>query len=333
MAGDLYNKSATGTGDTGTPDTFTVPFTGRFTFTLQGASGTHGTNKNSSSGITYSGHGGYAARVTTAPVVLQEGDELIIILAQQGVNTRTAVTDGVGGGSGGATWILKKIEAVTDSRYQFVMSGQAYEVLACAAGGCGTQDKAFRKKNYNANSAAAVLYSLENFVAASGRTFTVAASQGNFNGKTCTRNSNVGTGGYGLGQALDDNASQAGGWSTYSGGGSAGASGIIYGTMSTSFSQTGGTIEVLKTSSVGRVMIDGQRTDPDAITIDVMYFNSASITPKTVDAAGTVEISAGVTCESKTYQINNCPVAGNFAARAVSGNRLLQAMHYLHEVE
>lgn len=328
MAGDLYNKSATGTGNTGTPDTFTVPFTGLFTFMLQGASGTFGTNVNRSSGITYTGRGGYAARVTTNVIPLYEGDELVIILAQPGTNTRSSVTDGAGGASGGASWILKKISEVTDSRYQFTMSGQAYEVIACAAGGCGTQDKAYRKTNYDANDAAAVLYSLSNFVAANGRTFSVAASQGSFNGATYSRNSNYGYGGYGLGQSLDDNASQGGGWSTYSGSGSAGTSGTVYGTMSTSFAQRGGTIEVLTAESVGQVMIDGV----EAMIVDNLYFSSAGVIPKTVDVSGSYAITAGVVSETKVYQIADCPVAGSSFARAVSGDRILQAPHYLQEM-
>lgn len=300
MAGALYNKSATGTGNTGTPDTFTVPFSGIFTFTLQGANGTYGSNVNSSSGTTYSGRGGYAARVTTRPMVLREGDELVIILAQPGTNTRTSVTDGAGGGSGGASWILKKIASVQDSRIQFTMGGQAYEVLACAAGGCGTQDKAYKKTNYNANDAAPVLVSLESFVAASGRSINIAQSQGNFNGATYSRNSNYGYGGYGLGQAVDDNASQAGGWSTYSGTGSAGASGTTYGTMSTSFSQSGGTIEILQENSVGQVMIDGE----EAIIIDNLFFDSANVAPNPVTANASLAISAGVTSETRMFKYN-----------------------------
>lgn len=250
----VYEGTAVGEGNTGSVVALQVTQTGNYVFTLIGANGTYGSNVNGST--TYEGRGGYAAKVVTKPIALALGDVLHVVLGKPGSNVRSAVSDGAGGGSGGATWVLKVIDSVVDSSIQFQVGNTCYEVLACAAGGCGTQDKSYKKTNYNANSASIKLISKDEFVAAGGRSMNIAASQGSFNGGTYTRNSNTGYGGYGLGIAYDDNASEGGGWSTDSSTGDAGSSGTVYGKPSTSFAQNGGVVTRMDKESQGYCRID-----------------------------------------------------------------------------
>jgi alpha-tubulin suppressor-like RCC1 family protein len=65
---------------------------------------------------------------------------------QRGYSNTTAdssprrVIDILAGASGGASTIVRRIPTVVDNRFQFTKAGSAYEVLAVAAGGAGTDD-------------------------------------------------------------------------------------------------------------------------------------------------------------------------------------------------
>lgn len=68
-----------------------------------------------------------------------------------------------------------------------------------------------------------------------------------------------------------------------------------------------------------------------AIDVTTFDWTSVSITPNPVAARGSLAIKAGVVATTHTYDYTTAVVCGNYAARAVSGDRLLQAPKYLSE--
>lgn len=242
-----------GTGCTGTAQQYTIPADGTYTLVAQGAAGSLGTNERLSSGTVYDAIPGRGGRVT-ADFALNAGDELIIYVGQKGTNVRSAVNDGTSGGSGGGTFVFRKIPAITDNRYQ--VTHPTYGPLEClmvAAGGGGTQDCAYRQAAVNGQDAANIVYSLQNFAAFSTTTASVtgSASVGNVlslshlilrdgQGAYYLRSSNYGYGGFGCGSATDDNCSYAGGWCKGS---------VNY--SAASWARDGGSFEVVATEEEG----------------------------------------------------------------------------------
>lgn len=221
----LFGKQEDQETYTGEVYQITVPETGIYHCTLRGAAGIMGSNARSSTQV-YHGEGGRGAELLCS-IPLEKDDVLLIVVGSRGTISRNMASDGAGGGSGGGTWLFRKIAAITDSRYQIAIHDVDgyWECLAVAAGGGGTQDLAYRRTNADADDAGTQVYSLDNFSAASTTTrnpsssgnansvlsLTQIATYG-FTGTMYTRNSNVSHGGFGCGSVNDDNASAGGGW-------------------------------------------------------------------------------------------------------------------------
>jgi hypothetical protein len=222
----MFTKTfvATGEGQYGTFQTFTVPATALYRFHIRGAAGSLGSWQRTD-GTSFPGRGGYAANVY-ADIALTMDDELLLVVGQMGTNTNVpVVSDGSGGAGGGGTFVLRRIAAITDSRYQVTLAGIPYECLLVAAGGGGSQDNAYRKSALNGYEASTILRSLANFKAFStvtqnpatnnSTTSTLSLSQlAAYNGSGCyyMRNSNYCYGGFGGGGVRDDGFSYGGGW-------------------------------------------------------------------------------------------------------------------------
>ena len=199
---------------------FTAPKAGRYYIEAAGAGGAVG---NSYSG-NYGSTPGKGARLRLM-VDLAAGDELVILVGQRGKGTTGSAKDGASGGSGGGSFIFKRIAAVTDANYQFTKDGVSYEVLAVAAGGGGTGDQSYKGvKSNGVNGLGAAYKHPGNYVAWSTQTASLTASvsvsaplsiaqyiANGPGGAYYTRGTSKGTGGFGMGSAADDNPSCGGG--------------------------------------------------------------------------------------------------------------------------
>lgn len=200
---------------TGTEQEFIVPFDGVYTITAAGAAGAGG---NAYSGTPSAG--GKGAKLQ-ARFALQKGDVLRVIVGGMGTCVNATSKDGTSGGGGGCTMVLREIDAITDSRYQFTKD-TPFEVLLCAAGGGGGNDSSYKGSAVNgADGEASTFKSPANFTAASTTTGTAATSAvmgiqqyiaNNAVGAAYTRNNGKSQGGYGCGGAADDNPTYGGGW-------------------------------------------------------------------------------------------------------------------------
>ena len=222
--------SNTSTGQTGELQEYIVKRTGTYHIEAAGASGGLGSCAN-----VYGISAGQGA-LLGGDFELTKGDELVILVGQQGSNSSyTNLEDyseyNVSGGGGGATFVLKKIDEVTDSRYQFEKDDQAYEVLMVVAGGAGTGD-ASSNINYRTiggmpgGATDEYCYTPENYVdyeynvweeeneanneVAGGSIAQFVTNDGV--GGCYTKNSDVCIGGYGCGGAADNERPSGGGW-------------------------------------------------------------------------------------------------------------------------
>jgi len=203
----------------GSEQRFTAPKAGRYYIEAAGAGGAVG---NSYSG-NYGSTPGKGARLRLM-VDLAAGDELVILVGQRGKGTTGSAKDGASGGSGGGSFIFKRIAAVTDANYQFTKDGVSYEVLAVAAGGGGTGDQSYKGvKSNGVNGLGAAYKHPGNYVAWSTQTASLTASvsvsaplsiaqyiANGPGGAYYTRGTSKGTGGFGMGSAADDNPSCGG---------------------------------------------------------------------------------------------------------------------------
>ena len=102
----------------GSEQSFTAPSTGTYKIEAAGASGAVG---NSYSGD-YGSTPGKGARMSLS-VLLNAGDELLLIVGQRGTGTNGTAKDGASGGSGGGTFVFRRIGAITNPDYQFTKNG------------------------------------------------------------------------------------------------------------------------------------------------------------------------------------------------------------------
>ena len=287
IIGPIYTATnmINGTHQNGTFQYITIPQSGQYRLIARGASGSLGTYIRSGT-TEFKSDPGHGAVVTTE-LLLNEGDELLIIVGQQGYNAHTtnSITDGAAGGSGGGTFVFRKIMVITDARYQIEIAGNNYECLLVAAGGGGTQDNCYKRSTANGYDAAEQLYSLSNFNSFSTATANPSISYNassplglahirsyNATGAFYNRNGEHGYGGYGGGSCADDNFTYGGGWST---------SNRRYRTAS--WARDGGTIEIAKDFGDGLFTIT--RVAPknifawwtpvtDRVAADCIYGNS-----------------------------------------------------------
>lgn len=307
MAQQVFNP--TGTGRTGTVQYFTVPRSGKYIFVAKGAAGFTGSVNRS--GTIYTPTPGKGA-VVTAEIDLTAGDELLIVVGQRGSSTVSSVSDGSGGGSGGATWVFRKIDTITDSTYQTTINGVDgnWECLLCAAGGCGTIDAAYRQSSATAPDAAVTVYSLATYgtyKAFSTSTASISSSTSladvvlslnqiktyGFQGAYYVRNSNYGYGGFGGGHAADDDQSAGGGWAI---------SDTSY--RAASWAKYGGTAEVNATLEEGLLTIELPDLDPPELTIS-SPIDQSEIAGGTVLVSGIASDPSGILSVS----VNGNPVS------------------------
>lgn len=206
-------------GHTNSIQTYIVPRNGKYKIEAEGAEGTRG-NMFSYTGTTLpvGGKGAYLSSEFT----LSENDELTIVVGGQGNVTQAKQKDGTSGAGGGGSFVFKKIDSKTDSRYQFTKNGINYETLLVAAGGGGSNDTSYQNSISNGlDGIGATWYSPSNFVAYSTTTanYTSSSVLGinqfityNSKGGTYTK-SGVCTGGFGGGGCTDTSRSSGGGWS------------------------------------------------------------------------------------------------------------------------
>lgn len=221
----IDGRGASVAGPSGTLQRMVVLYTADYNVVVRGAGGSIGTTYNSTTKLRYTGKPGRGA-ILSSKIRLEAGTELLIAVGQCGTHLSTdTVTDGTSGGSGGGTFVFRKIPSITDATCQIEIDGEYWECLYAAAGGSGTQDGAYRKTVVDAPDASTTVYSKANYKAFSTTTAGTASSTSvsgtlslaqikanGFNGTFYSRGSNYGYGGFGCGSAADDNASFGGGW-------------------------------------------------------------------------------------------------------------------------
>jgi len=219
----LQRFDATGTGQFGTIQTFVAPTTGDYVFKLAGASGSGGNIFNTPT-LTPAGGKGATLNATFA---LTEGDILDIVVGQMGTTIQATARDGTSGGAGGGTFIFRRISAITDSRYQFTKSGQAFEVLFVAAGGGGSNDTSYQGNVAHGldGDADTIRTPTTNYIAANTASGSPSTSSSKAQGMGIqqyitydaaggyyARNSGQSLGGFGGGGCNDDAICAGGGW-------------------------------------------------------------------------------------------------------------------------
>lgn len=221
----IDGRGASTAGSSGTLQRIVVPYTADYNVVVRGAGGSIGTTYNATTKLQYIAKPGRGA-ILSATIRLEAGTELLIAVGQSGSSLSTdTVSDGTGGGSGGGTFVFRKIAAITDTTCQIEIDGECWECLYVAAGGSGTQDGAYRKTIVDAPDASTTVYSKSNYkefstttasnsssTSVSGTLSLAQIKANGFNGTFYTRGSNYGYGGFGCGSAADDNASYGGGW-------------------------------------------------------------------------------------------------------------------------
>jgi len=224
----LKEFNNTSEGNEGSLQSYTVKRTGTYHIEVAGASGGLG------SGASYRGLSAGKGALLGGDFELTKGDELVILVGQQGsesINAGLVSGDKVSGGGGGATFVLKKIDEVMDERYQFIKDEQAYEVLMVVAGGAGTGDASYSDTyreigGMPGGAAGDHCYTPENYVSYSSNTWVLGNKNGAGSiaqfiandgvGGYYTRGSDACIGGYGCGGAEDDIRPSGGGWTVNS---------------------------------------------------------------------------------------------------------------------
>ena len=64
-----------------------------------------------------------------------------------GTSKQATQKSGISGGGGGGTFIFKRIETITDERYQFTKGKIKYETLLVVAEGSGGEDSSYKNRN------------------------------------------------------------------------------------------------------------------------------------------------------------------------------------------
>ena len=203
---------------TGAIQTYNVPSSGEYNITLVGAAGNIGNNYYNNVGYM----GGKGASLSF-DVSLAAGDILYLIVGGMGNTTTGTSSNGASGAGGGGSFAFRKINAVTNSKYQFYKGSDKYEVLGVAAGGNGTCDISYNSCSGN-DGIANPYYSLSNY-----KTYSTSSTTGstsgvlgiqqfinyNFQISTYTKNSSICTGGYGGGGCQNNSQGYGGGWALY----------------------------------------------------------------------------------------------------------------------
>ena len=204
---------------TGSIQTYNVPADGVYSFEVAGAAGSEG-NKY---GTSYTSVGGNGAKIV-ATFSLKKGDIIDLVIGGKGTCVQATANDGTAGGGGGASFVLKRISTISETKYQFKKGDINYEALLVVAGGSGSEDCAYKSKSSTGYAGEAVKYkSPSNYTEYSKTTnsgnSSTSATMGisqfisyDAIGACYTRSSAKSQGGYGCGGAQDDSYSYGGGW-------------------------------------------------------------------------------------------------------------------------
>lgn len=206
---------------TGSLQTLVIPADGKYEIEAIAASGSGGNTY----GTSYTSEGGRGAKIV-ANFNFKKGDVIDIVVGGTGTSKQATATDGASGGGGGGTFIFKRINSVTDERYQFTKGDIKYETLLAVAGGSGGEDSA--QKNHSSvgyDGEASSFKSLTNYTEHSKDIRNPESSNNNYNvkgieqfiqydakGAFYERANGFSRGGYGCGAAGDDQFTPGGGW-------------------------------------------------------------------------------------------------------------------------
>lgn len=206
---------------TGSLQTIHIPDDGEYEIEAIGASGSGGNTY----GTNYTSEGGRGAKIV-ANFNFKRGDVIDVVVGGVGTSKQATASDGASGGGGGGTFIFKRIETITDERYQFTKGDIKYETLLAVAGGTGGEDSGrmgYSSVGYDGE--ASNFKSPNNFTEYSKdvRNFESCCSDYNikgieqfiqFDAKGCffERANGFSRGGYGCGSAGDDHSPPGGGW-------------------------------------------------------------------------------------------------------------------------
>ena len=149
-----------------------------------------------------------------------------IVVGGMGTSKQTTQKSNISGGGGGGTFIFKRIETITDERYQFTKGKIKYETLLVVAGGSGGEDSSYKNRNSTGYDGEASNYkSLNNFTEFSTYNFSDQSSDSDSRVKcipqfinhdakgTFYENGNgISRGGYGCGGSKSGDYAPGGGW-------------------------------------------------------------------------------------------------------------------------
>ena len=206
---------------TGSLQTFMIPKDGNYEIEAIGAAGSGGNTY----GTNFTSKGGKGAKIV-ANFQFKKGDVIDIVVGGIGTSKQATQKKGTAGGGGGGTFIFKRIEKVTDNRYQFTKGDINYETLLVVAGGSGGEDSGRHGRNSTGYDGEASNYkSPNNFTAYSTYFHSGQSSDGDLRVKCIPQFINcdakgtfyecgngISRGGYGCGGSKGDSFAPGGGW-------------------------------------------------------------------------------------------------------------------------
>lgn len=206
---------------TGSLQTFIIPIDGNYEIEAIGASGSGGNTYSTN----FTSTGGKGAKIV-ANFPFKKGEVIDIVVGGKGTSKQSTRKEGTSGGGGGGTFIFKRIENITDQRYQFTKGEIKYETLLVAAGGSGGEDSGHYNRNSTGFDGEASNYkSLNNFKEYSTCNHSDKSNCASYGIKCITQFINydasgtffkngdgISRGGYGCGGSCCDGFSPGGGW-------------------------------------------------------------------------------------------------------------------------
>ena len=206
---------------TGSLQTFIIPNDGNYEIEAIGAAGSGGNTY----GTNFTSKGGKGAKIV-AHFRFNKGEVIDIVVGGIGTSKQATQKEGTSGGGGGGTFIFKRIEKVSDDRYQFTKGDIKYETLLVVAGGSGGEDSGHYNRNSSGYDGEASNYkSPNNFTAYSTYTYSDQSSDSDSQVKCIPQfikydakgtfyenGDGISRGGYGCGGSRNNDFAPGGGW-------------------------------------------------------------------------------------------------------------------------
>ncbi|KAK8897984.1 hypothetical protein M9Y10_000228 [Tritrichomonas musculus] len=206
---------------TGSLQTLIIPNDGNYEIEAIGAAGSGGNTY----GTNFTSKGGKGAKIV-ASFPFKKGEVIDIVVGGIGTSKQATQKEGTSGGGGGGTFIFKRIEKVTDERFQFTKGDIKYETLLVAAGGSGSDDSSNCGRNSTGHDGEASNYkSPYNFTEYSKYSSSDQLSDSDsrvkcipqfieYDGKGtfCENGNGISRGGYGCGGSAYNGFVPGGGW-------------------------------------------------------------------------------------------------------------------------